>query len=61
MTSICPVCEEGNLKEKTEINPLLKIESFFSVCDVCFSEIATPEQTKRNKEIAESARLHLKN
>lgn len=56
--TICPVCEEGILSptktiytfvpvgETTEISSILE----YSTCSMCGSEVASPEQTKRNKQ-----------
>lgn len=51
----CPLCEEGQLHEQQGKNPVeynghrAELDIFFSVCDVCGAEQATPEQTRHNK------------
>ena len=53
--SLCPICGEGTLIEKTtnnvrEINGVTRIIPLHSsICSVCGSELATPHQTRINK------------
>ena len=45
---ICPICNEGFLKEHFEENNGLKYE--YSKCEYCGTEQTNADQTKRNKE-----------
>lgn len=53
--SICPICEEGRLIEKVEMDAAeyrghtRELPLHFSECDACGSETATAEQTRENK------------
>ena len=63
MSNECPVCGEGWLihsKEKVTTTPTfydfeVTIESEWSTCNVCLSEIASPEQINRNAEAMRAA------
>lgn len=50
----CPICEEGVLIEKTELNQYLvggerfEIPSHFCQCDYCGSDQASPSQVSQN-------------
>lgn len=54
---LCPVCASGFLTEccdKTEQTYrgiTRQLDSYYSVCDHCESEMADEKQVKRNKEI----------
>lgn len=51
----CPLCEKGRLQthqEKTAVEyhgHSAELNSLYSVCDACGSEMATPAQTRANK------------
>jgi YgiT-type zinc finger domain-containing protein len=51
----CPICEKGNLLNRTNTNLVKYREqeatliSYYSACDYCGSEVATPKQTRVNK------------
>jgi len=45
----CPVCGEGKLMDIVEGDGQC-LETFFSLCDTCGSELADAEQMKKNKE-----------
>ena len=53
--SMCPVCEQGSLQflvEKREVcygGQKGMIDSLFSVCDSCGSELADADQVRQNK------------
>lgn len=53
--SICPICEEGRLIAKVEMDAAeyrgvnRELPLHFSECDTCESETATAEQTRDNK------------
>jgi HTH-type transcriptional regulator/antitoxin MqsA len=55
--SICTVCEEGTLHEQIETNSVefksqnKELPLHFSECDCCGSDIATPEQSRKNKQL----------
>lgn len=55
--SLCPICGEGNLIEKTvqnerSINGVKKIIPLQSSdCDFCGTELATPSQSRANKRV----------
>ena len=48
---VCPVCGEGTLTEHLEKNNIdgIEVDMLFSTCDVCHSEVANAEQSRRNK------------
>lgn len=56
-TKACPVCEEGVLQSLIGKNTVeyrgqqAEIDSLYSTCDACCSDIATPEQTHANKRL----------
>ena len=45
----CPICDTGTLIEKFEEKDYGGY--YYSLCFGCLSELATPEQVKRNNEI----------
>lgn len=53
--SICPICEEGRLIAKVEMDAaeyrgvIRELPLHFSECDTCESETATAQQTRDNK------------
>ena len=54
---LCPICGEGNLHHKIGKNYLehkgrtIEVDFYYSLCDVCGSEQASPGQTRLNKRI----------
>lgn len=54
----CPVCEEGTLTERSEMNHFVRngifvqADCYFSICNHCGSEQASGEQIDRNNELA---------
>ena len=54
---ICPVCEDGELLSRTSYNAgkyrgeETEILAYYSECNSCGSEIATPKQTRVNKRL----------
>lgn len=54
--SICPICEEGHLVAKLEMDAAeyrgvtRGLPLHFSGCDICGSETATAEQIRNNKQ-----------
>lgn len=63
MSNECPVCGEGWLipsKEKRTTTPTfydfeVTVESEWSTCNVCLTEIALPEQVDRNAKAIRAA------
>jgi len=45
----CPICEEGKLMDIVEGTDDC-LETFYSLCDSCGTEIADAEQMRMNKE-----------
>jgi HTH-type transcriptional regulator/antitoxin MqsA len=52
---VCPICGEGHLEHRAEKNSVeynghtALLDSYYSVCDLCGSEQASPNQTRDNK------------
>ena len=69
MATICPICDKGDLVEKQEHHTLqykgfgLNVPIVFSRCTHCEANLATGEQTKRNKQaclaLKASANAHI--
>lgn len=57
MSKLCPICEAGQLHSQLEqidveyLGQQAQIDSHYSVCDVCGSEQATPNDARNNKRL----------
>lgn len=57
MKQECPICEEGVLTEHIEADTIrprgftedIEVNMKYSTCNVCGSEMATPEQSRYNQ------------
>ena len=55
--TVCPICEDGNLTDHTDLNHFVRNGVFvqtvyhFSVCDGCGSEQVNAQQMDKNNEL----------
>lgn len=55
--SRCPLCEEGFLRPRVEQRAVTyrgesnRLPMRYSVCDICASEVADPDQSRANKQV----------
>lgn len=60
--NLCPLCEEGNLREEQEEiqlnykNKLINVQTKHSICDCCEVEQLTTDQARQNKRASIAAK-----
>lgn len=60
--NLCPLCEEGNLREEQENiqinykNKLINVQTKHSICDACEVEQLTTKQARQNKRASIAAK-----